>query len=365
MKSILNSNRKIALALAIVLLLGLILRLSGRGWDQGLYLNPDERFLVMTATALKWPNSFSQYLNPQTSPLNPYNIDVGFFVYGHWPLNLAKGLAIVFQKDNYTFFYQVARPLTAIIDWSVILAVFLIARQLFLKHPKHRQIAVFSALAYTLMVFPLQQAHFFTVDSFVNACFVWSLYFLLLYKNKLGPIVASAIFFGLGLGSKINIVYTLPLLLMIMFFQVSDKRRFLLHSGLFGLVSYLTLRFADPYFFASANIINPLPDPRFVQNLKMLSNFGKDIFYPPAVQWINSSFTLPLKNLIIYGLGPGISVLILIGLIKLIKIYQNLGLLSQRIWFCLIIWVFFFFVWQASQMGKTMRYFLQGKYRNR
>ena len=358
MKTVLYSNRKILLAIVIILLLGLLLRFIGIEWDQGFYLNPDERFLVMTATDLKWPSSLLNYLNPQTSPLNPYNNGVGFFVYGHWPLNLAKALATIFSQDSYANFYKIARPLVSLVDWSVILAVLLIAYRLFTKQPKRLQIAVFSGLSYAIMVFPLQQAHFFTSDSFVNAFFIWSLYFLVSAKNKLRPLIVSAFFFGLGLSSKINIVLALPLLLAIIFWQTPNRRQFFWGAGIFGIISYLTLRLADPYVFASANILNPLPDPRFIQNLKELNNFGKNIFFPPSIQWLNTNWTLPIKNIVYYGLGPGLTILLLVGLIRLYQIFETLPRLSKKIILSIIIWSLIFYLWQANQMGKTMRYFL-------
>src|SRR3989339_869738 len=146
MKSILNSNRKIALALAIVLLLGLILRLSGRGWDQGLYLNPDERFLVMTATALKWPNSFSQYLNPQTSPLNPYNIDVGFFFFWLLPFKFGQRLGYRFSKRQLHFFLSSGQATHCHNPLECDLGGFLNCQTAFFKTPKTQANSCFSPL---------------------------------------------------------------------------------------------------------------------------------------------------------------------------------------------------------------------------
>lgn len=358
MKKAKHSNRKIWIGLGLVLFLGLLLRLNGVAWDGGFYLNPDERFLTMTATGLKWPSTLAGYFNPQISTLNPYNNNVHFFVYGHFPLILAKLFAIIFGKDDYSHFFQVARPLTALMDTSVILAVFLMAKKLFAKHKDNLNIALFSALAYVLMVFPLQQAHFFTCDSFVNAFFVWSLCFLIIVKKDFHAVFWAAVFFGLGLASKISILYSLPLLLLILYFRQPAKKSFCLQGIIFALVSYFTLRLADPYLFANSNFFNPLFDPQYLQNLKDLNNLGKNIFYPPGVQWLNTNWTLPLKNMVLYGLGPALSILVLIGLFQLWHKRQKNSWFSRRCWLAILIWMTLFFVYQSLQLSKTMRYYL-------
>jgi hypothetical protein len=61
------------LAITAILLIGAVLRLNGRDWDQGQYLNPDERFMTMVATRIAWPDSIGEYFDSANSPLNPYN----------------------------------------------------------------------------------------------------------------------------------------------------------------------------------------------------------------------------------------------------------------------------------------------------
>jgi len=361
MKNATYSNPKITyLALLVILLSGLILRLVGTDWDQGYYLNPDERFLVMTAETLEKPANFWQYFNPQTSLLNPYNKGVDFFVYGHFPLNLAKLLATIFNLDSYSQFYKVARPLTGLADFSVILAIFLISSCIFAQQKNSRQISLLAAFSYVLMVFPLQQAHFFTTDSFVNAFLFWSLFFMLKAKQKLRFLLLSAIFFGLGQASKITAVYFLPLLLAILVFNKFKSWRALgMSLGLLALVSYLTLRLADPYLFASTSFFNPLPNPLFLDNLKQLNQFGKEIFFPPGVQWLNTGWGFPLKNILLYSLGPGLSLITLIGILTFFwpgKI--NLSKKTKIILGIILVWLVAFFAIQASQFAKTMRYFI-------
>ena len=67
--------------IAVILLCAAAFRLYGVNWDQHQHLHPDERFLTMVASAAKVPSSFSDYLDPKTSTLNPYNLGHGFYVY--------------------------------------------------------------------------------------------------------------------------------------------------------------------------------------------------------------------------------------------------------------------------------------------
>ena len=90
-ESVVPAIRRFAvpISLTLILLLAGILRFTGRDWDEGQNLHPDERFLTMVATTVTWPDGVGEYFDSQTSPLNPYNHE-GFptFIYGTFPLFL-------------------------------------------------------------------------------------------------------------------------------------------------------------------------------------------------------------------------------------------------------------------------------------
>src|SRR5215211_3092770 len=50
-------QRAITLSLAVVLIVGAILRFTGQNWDQSHYQHPDERFITMVATTIEWPGT--------------------------------------------------------------------------------------------------------------------------------------------------------------------------------------------------------------------------------------------------------------------------------------------------------------------
>lgn len=99
--------------LLVVFLIAFFLRFYNLNWDSNQHLHPDERFLTMVANKMTWPKTIFQYLDPQKSLLNPYNVGENFYVYGNFPLIFAKLLSIKFNKDNYNDFTILGRGLSA------------------------------------------------------------------------------------------------------------------------------------------------------------------------------------------------------------------------------------------------------------
>ncbi|MCI0476446.1 MAG: hypothetical protein L0Y55_09385, partial [Anaerolineales bacterium] len=102
------------LALALILLFGAVVRLSGVNWDDDQHLHPDERFLTMVSSALSLPGldkptgappqgcaKWGGYFNTECSPLNPYNHNFGLFVYGTFPIFLTRLLGEVLGQAGY------------------------------------------------------------------------------------------------------------------------------------------------------------------------------------------------------------------------------------------------------------------------
>ena len=136
-------------------------------------------------------------------------------------------------------------------------------------------------------------------------------------------------------------------------------------------VSYLTVRLASPYLFASANFLNPAPAPEFVSNLQQLKSFeGNDVWFPPAIQWINRPVTFGLTNMAFFGMGLGSFLFLCYGVFLLFKTLLQKKLLlallqsplkknghPQLILLATLIWTLSFIIYYSLQFVTSVRYF--------
>ncbi len=362
--------KRIFITFAIILS-AFFFRFNNLNWDESFHLHPDERFLTMVGNAMKLPTTVNQYFDQKTSLLNPANIGYRFFVYGRFPLILTKYLAVNLNLDNYNDFTILGRQLSAFFDLLVIILVYKTAKLLIGKYReanfnKFQQISTipfWAAFFYAVSVLPIQLSHFFAVDTFLNFFMFGSFYFALRYSMTDGRtpplryLFLSGVFFGLAMASKITALFILPLNLFFISFTYLGRpsrigKLFLILLIYFG-VSYFTLRLADPYLFQSTNFLNPTLNAQFMENLKQLKSFeGKDIWYPPAVQWIKKpAIIFSLINLTVFGVGIPYFALAIIGIFNILisKKYELL---------IILFWVLAFFLYQSIQFVKAMRYFI-------
>lgn len=221
--------------LSLILLLGAILRFTGLNWDEYQHLHPDERFMTMVETGTKLPDSISQYFDTANSPLNPYNRSFGTFVYGTYPLFLAKFVGamlgpigrpivenlmtepagsdfgaygtlyrVLAEPWGYESIHIIGRFLSGLFDLLTVLVVFFLGRRLY-----GTRVGLLAAFFLAFSVFNIQQSHFFTVDSFANLPLVLAIWFALDISEGRGgwwSFVLTGAFFGLTLAARINLV---------------------------------------------------------------------------------------------------------------------------------------------------------------
>lgn len=349
-----------------ILFLAVFFRLSNVNWDQGFHLHPDERFLTMVGIAMKPMELSVDYFNPAISTFNPTNIGYQFYVYGTLPVVLTKYIAILLEADNYMDFTILGRILSALVDIAVVYLIYKFVQLLEKKHNLHTDIKYWAAFFYTISVLPIQLSHFFAVDTFVNF-FAFSAFFFMVkysYTNKYKFLLFSAILFGCAIGSKISAVYYSPLLFSFLIkgnLVIQHKRakigyfsKLLVPFIIFGLFSYISTRFSDPYLFQNPNFLDPRPNQLFLDNLKTLQTWGNpSAWFPPSVQWIHKPPVIfALSNLFIFGIGLAYTVLTLYGII--ITIFKR----THWDFKLILLWMAFFFLYQSIQFSKTMRYFL-------
>ena len=353
---------KLKICLFLILIFGFFLRFYNANWDANNHLHPDERFLTMVGTTTKIPSNLFDYFNPQKSSLNPLNNGYNFFVYGNLPLIVNKLLAVVSNNDNYNAYVIQGRNLSAIADFICIFLVYQIVFLLERKYRLAKKTKVLAAFFYAISVLPIQLAHFFTVDPFLNLFMLLSFYQALKFfyvKNK-KSLVLSGVFFGLALACKITAVFILPLNLFflldwekILVKKQLNLRKILLKTIFFFIFVYLAFRIGDPYKFVNNNWLDLRLNNTYIENLRTLKTYDNpDIWYPPGVQWINKpAIIFALKNLAFFGVGLGYFFLIVFGCFFIFrkKIFN-----LQIVFF----WVLAFFLYQSTQFVKSMRYFI-------
>lgn len=357
MKKLINKN----FLLILIIFTTVFFRFYNLNWDQNAHLHPDERFLTMVGNAMTLPQNFSDYMSPAISTFNPSNVGFNFFVYGLFPITLNKIIAIILGTDNYNSFTIQGRFLSAFAD---LIVVFLIFKTAYLLEKKYRldpSIKFFSSFIYSIFVLPIQLSHFFTVDTFLNLFAFASFFFALkfFFEKKNYNLILSAILFGLAFSSKITAVYELPLILYLLALfeknQVSKSiQRSILNLAIFAIISFLVIRVANPYIFASQNILDISPNPLFIENLKTLKSLSsKDSLFPPNIQWINKiSLLLVLQNLIIFGIGIPAFIAFILG------IFESLKTRAKPIILGILIWILSFLIYQGTQTAVPMRYFI-------
>jgi len=289
--------------LLFLLISGFILRIAFINWDSGFHFHPDERMLIMVAGRIRfWSN-----LNPD------------FFNYGSLPVYILSATAqfldwtIKTHLANYDGLLYVGRVLSTLTDIFVIYFVFRISDLLF----KNKNIALWSSFFYTIAFFPIQNSHFFIVDTFLNLFATLLVYLLLLYLEKpdLKKLILISIVFAVAATSKVSAIIFLPIVLIVLILPFNSFKTFFKNSlttcYFLLATSFFTFIFM-PYAFIEYE--------RFFSDILQQIKMNSDPFiFPYTLQYVG---TLPylyyLKNILLWGLGPMISILAIVGLVTIL-----------------------------------------------
>ncbi len=369
--------------MAYILIAGAYLRLVGLDWDEEQHLHPDERFLTMVETSIVPVESLGDYFNTAESSLNPHNRGHGFFVYGTLPIFIVRYVADWLGDTGYGQVYLVGRALSALTDLAVVWLVYLTASRLY-----DRRVGVLGAAFYAFAVLPIQQSHFFTVDTFTNFFTFLAIYFAVevLTSGERGagseevplsarhaprlwshPVFWPSMLFGLVLGmavaSKVNaapVAVVLPGAAALYLLRLTpgerqrEAGRVMLYVVLAGLVGLLTFRMMQPYAFSGPGFLGLKPNPLWIENLTSLrAQAGGDVDFPPALQWARRPVWFSWQNLVTWGLGLPLG----------LSAWAGFLWMGWRSWkgewrrhILLWGWTVLYFVWQSLQWNSTMRY---------
>ena len=355
-------------------------RFTGILWGEFQYLHPDERFLVWVTADLIPVRGLSEYFNTAVSTLNPHNVGHGFFVYGTYPILLARYLVEwIFGGGGWEPTLMVGRILSASFDLMTVFFVYLIGLRLF-----NRVVGLLGAAFSAVAVMQIQQAHFYTSDSFATTLSTMALFFavsLVVLEEKpvlqpsaymrLGWLRSNTVKFsllfgvsvGLAMACKVNTAPTALLLPAVWMIRILRKPlheraatlpHALLSLSLAGVMAVLFFRIFQPYAFQGPSFFDVVPNQQWLQNLRSLAaQIGGDVDIPPALQWARRPVTFSLQNMVQWGMGLPMGILAWGGFLWMgWKIFKGKIHSSLLLWG----WTGAYFIWQSLVHNPTMRY---------
>jgi len=398
---LLEDPRAVTVALLLILAIGAAFRFTGLNWDEHQHLHPDERFLTMVENSLEWPKSLKEYFDTSVNPLNPYNRGQGTYVYGLFPVVLAKFLGQLTGKVGYDGVYLVGRVMNGILDLFCVLLVFYSGRRLY-----DARAGLLGALLLSLSVLNIQQAHYFTVDTTTTFFVTLAMYLAVRVAQggKWGAVALMGVAFGMAVSSKISVLtfgLIVGLALLLRAFASRDQTEpDCAHSlpswrGRLGrlrlafevqavegcgqlswleriapklaaaglalvgvlIVAFFTFRIAQPQAFQGPGFFGLKLNSNWKDNMQYISKLvGGELDYPPSHQWTNRpAVWFMLKNMVLWGQG------LPLGLATWAA-WALMGwqLIKRRRWAHLLPWVWFSmtFGYQSIQFVKVTRYLL-------
>ncbi len=395
------------LALVILLLLGAFVRFVNLDWGEGTHLHPDERYLTMVVSALRFPGEADSedggpaceglgsclglYWDTAKSPINPMNYDQFVnYVYGTLPIFVTRAVgrwvdAALCDAESslllnsclpgtytgYGGIHYVGRSLSALADVMALLGLTLLARLIF-----DERVSLLAGGLYAFAVLPIQHAHFFVVDSFATVFVVWTLLLCVLaaYRSKPGRwIVIAGLLTGLAVASKISVwpLAAVVGLTGILRFQPEGRLELRLsyHRALLlvgsGVAAAFAFRVAQPYAFTGPGFFGVKPNVQWLSTIKDIRRLMSGLQDVPfGHQWTaRTPILFPLRNMVFWGLGPALGLASWLGWAwfgwRLIRSWMDhtLRMRSIRI-FIPWLWATGFFLYQSTQWVKSMRYLL-------
>ena len=235
------------------------------------------------------------------------------------------------------------------------------------------------AAFYAFSPLPIQAAHFMTMESWMT--FSWLVVMLILTRSprrlsaslvkfrKLHNTVIIGVLLGASLAIKISSVMLVPVVVGVMAAVNWDKLVRLDKLVELGMriaatlvIAILSFRFLQPTIFQSASWLDWSLGADFYQafNFQKLAIDGK-VMFPPQWQWEDTQrWWFPLKNLVLWGLGPVTGGLAVTGVIWQIWRIRQIRRISriQLVRLILAAWIAAIFLWQGGKFVKTMRYYL-------
>lgn len=339
--------------LFFIIIIAFYFRTFNTNWDSNYYFHPDERAIVMFASPLNLPSSLKEFFSIE-SPLNPH-----FFAYGNMPLYLLRGIGEIFSYINPVFkeyggLHIIGRFINAIFDTGTVFIIFLVAKNVFSKRA-----GLFASLLYATSVFPIQNSHFFTVDTlltfFIALTILAFVYFI--KSQKLLNIIGVGIFFGLALSTKISAgIIIIPLVLGGLLVSFKNKKflpkKYLIFITTLFITFVIVFSLTQPYAF--------IDYVTFKEHNQLQSQMSNNAYlFPYTLQYFDKTpYIYEIKNIFLWGLGPISATLCILGLLfSIINLRSNKILHKRGTLFLLICFFCYFALFGKFSVG-WMRYML-------
>jgi YYY domain-containing protein len=321
----------------------------------------------MVEEKLVAPRRLTDYFDSARSTLNPYNKgDTSSFVYGTLPMLLARAVGAVVHLSGYDGTYRVGRSLSAFFDLAAVWLVYLIARRF-----AGRGVSLVAAGFMAFCPLGIQLSHFWGAECLVTAFSAAALLGAVRIaqgKSRLGEDLATGAALGLAVACKVTgFALLAPLGVAILIRRlreglpqgalryVARLARIAAEFLLVVAAAAVAIRIAQPHAFAGPSPFSFRLDPRYIQDLKNLSNMGKSFAgFPPMLQWAGRSLLFPLRNFTFWGAGPFFGLPALAALV-----WAPIEALRRKAFPLLPLWVHavVVFVYHGTSNVKTIRYF--------
>ena len=310
----------VLIAATLLVAAALALRLAALGWDELAGLHPDERHMIFVGHDMleRWRAAEGVGLRTlwfaPDSPLNP-RLEGRSYVYGEFPLLAMVLAAAATGTEGWFEAMGLGRHLTALVDASTVLAVFLLGWTL----ARRAGPALLAAGLYALAPTALQLAVFFTVDAWLVAAMSWSVLGMVALANGRGAGVAAGAGLAAGLALACKITAGVLLLPALLALWASGRRAgawTAVRAALAGLAAAaVSFRLANPFAFAGPGPFGLAPSPQFRADLADLVTVSTSPGFPPNWQWM-AGYPLPalMRDMVLFGSGPALTLAALAGL---------------------------------------------------
>jgi hypothetical protein len=395
---LMRSNIIVAVLLLFTMLAGGYFRFMGNNWDDYIHFHPDERYTTGVAASLggnltlssnepelmercqsRYPDNDGRggFFDAECSPYNPDNVVTTRFIYGTLPLFTARLTAETFAEvsgDNVWLDSNgmplAWRALNAAADTLVIFVVFLIGLRL-----HNKRVGLLAAILYACSVFPIQIAHFGTVDAVSNLFVTITIYYAVRAQDSgsLWDYGAFGMALGAALSGRLNIAPLAGLIILVALLQVIPAfdqqlawrergRLATKHFGglvLAGFMTLLIFRLANPYAFTGPSFLGLWPNDRFLDMISQAQwQVSGNMDTPPNWQWVNRiPYLFSWQGMVLWGMGIGLGLTGWFSWVwSIVRVLRGKVGATRNL--LLVAWIGAYFVMFGGIWVMSMRYYL-------